>query len=953
MATQVNYVGDGTTVTYAIPFDYADAGTDLKVEVNGEAVEFTLDSASTLRLQTAPAAGAALKIYRQTPFDTRRVVFADSAVLSAQDLNSADEQLFRKVEEVSDAVADTAAHALRTSPGTPTPLVDLGSNPEGKVLGIVGGAIKPVANSAAEFANAASEAKAEIDLRAQQVAASASAVAAQASAVAVNTGIVTAATETVAQATIDTAAALAIAMDFIVGERRFKAALLADAVAQGIAATTDGQTFAATSDNVTYVGVFKKVAGVAEELWKAPKLLLPGAIVPTTITHNRPLAVTDALDGAAINTVMVNIAAPAGMLASLTVPSNSVDPLPLNTTFEFLYMGGAETRFVADSAGEATVVSLVAGNVVMSEVGSICRLRKTGINTWLLYPVRGNLGQQSASAYTVKVFLDVAALDTMKQERTGAAATTPVTVGSPVGTFRNLGSLGGYATATADARRPILRQNATGRYYLETDGTDDFLALEGVPLDFAKLHLFLAFQPLAYGYARGIISASPVDTSGDLHNNAFSISHNALNPIPSDFTFQMGAPGATRMAVGVSGVNPKRPHVWEFKKTANASPAEMRIDNMLITHAGTPASLPALGNVTAMVAATVRVILGANPGNLGQGGAIQFSRTAYYGLLLDDTVMTDSQRAGVRGFLESRTYVAPPVFPLIPDLTALEAARTTLRTEVFGGALPIDLATKAIDASPPVTGLANLSKVEKLTIPGEADVKVKPRLWTPNGARTDVVALIWAGHDAGAANNGIRDFALQPLLTAGVTVVTMVLPDGANDYTSGGPSQHGANQTPYAKWARQAVVAINTLLAMYPGAKVLMTGISGGGWATTLCAALDPRITTSVQFVGSIPEFIYVNVDYEQWLTQITANYLDLYLLASANGRRHRQVLHENDDAGFTRAAYNSRPPYAPGLSARAAALGGYYDLTWFNYSAHALNTDSRALLLSELPAAP
>jgi hypothetical protein len=34
-----------------------------------------------------------------------------------------------------------------------------------------------------------------------------------------------------------------------------------------------------------------------------------------------------------------------------------------------------------------------------------------------------------------------------------------------------------------------------------------------------------------------------------------------------------------------------------------------------------------------------------------------------------------------------------------------------------------------------------------------------------------------------------------------------------------------------------------------------MFGLSGGGWSTTIAAALDPRITLSVPVAGSVPKF--------------------------------------------------------------------------------------------------
>lgn len=82
---------------------------------------------------------------------------------------------------------------------------------------------------------------------------------------------------------------------------------------------------------------------------------------------------------------------------------------------------------------------------------------------------------ETVFGFAVPVWFDPATLSTMKQERTGASATTPAAVDSPVGSHLNRGSLGGWATAPSDAARPILRSSG-GLYWLEFDGTDDCLS---------------------------------------------------------------------------------------------------------------------------------------------------------------------------------------------------------------------------------------------------------------------------------------------------------------------------------------------------------------------------------------------------------------------------------------------------------------------------------------------
>lgn len=63
-----------------------------------------------------------------------------------------------------------------------------------------------------------------------------------------------------------------------------------------------------------------------------------------------------------------------------------------------------------------------------------------------------------------------------------AAGTVPVTaVGQPVGLIRDKSGRNNHARQTTSAARPILRQNAiTGAYYLEFDGSDDFLVTSSI-----------------------------------------------------------------------------------------------------------------------------------------------------------------------------------------------------------------------------------------------------------------------------------------------------------------------------------------------------------------------------------------------------------------------------------------------------------------------------------------
>lgn len=71
-------------------------------------------------------------------------------------------------------------------------------------------------------------------------------------------------------------------------------------------------------------------------------------------------------------------------------------------------------------------------------------------------------------------FYDPNDLTTMFQDAAGTVSVTGV--GQPVGLWLDKSGRNNHAYQTVSASRPILQRNATtGAYYLEFDGTDDFL----------------------------------------------------------------------------------------------------------------------------------------------------------------------------------------------------------------------------------------------------------------------------------------------------------------------------------------------------------------------------------------------------------------------------------------------------------------------------------------------
>jgi hypothetical protein len=99
--------------------------------------------------------------------------------------------------------------------------------------------------------------------------------------------------------------------------------------------------------------------------------------------------------------------------------------------------------------------------------------------------------------------------------------------------------------------------------------------------------------------------------------------------------------------------------------------------------------------------------------------------------------------------------------------------------------------------------------------------------------------------------------------------------------------------------------------------QINMTGISGGGWTTTLSAAIDTRILKSYPVAGSLPFYLRSRDmhnqstfgDYEQYVPDIyrIANYLDLYIMgAYGENRNQLQILNQFDSCCFGGTGYTS-----------------------------------------------
>ena len=112
--------------------------------------------------------------------------------------------------------------------------------------------------------------------------------------------------------------------------------------------------------------------------------------------------------------------------------------------------------------------------------------------------------------------------------------------------------------------------------------------------------------------------------------------------------------------------------------------------------------------------------------------------------------------------------------------------------------------------------------------------------------------------------------------------------------------------TPIKFFVEPIILTINYLENNYDFNSYHMVGISGGGWTTTLAAAIDDRISQSFSVAGSYPMFLRSDTknfgDYEQHNLELykIANYLDLYVMASVgDDRKFIQIFNMYDPCCF------------------------------------------------------
>lgn len=302
-------------------------------------------------------------------------------------------------------------------------------------------------------------------------------------------------------------------------------------------------------------------------------------------------------------------------------------------------------------------------------------------------------------------------------------------------------------------------------------------------------------------------------------------------------------------------------------------------------------------------------------------------------------------RHGVEYRTMPRAAVGVDVDSLITVHSAADVAARRARLTAYvwkGAGLPTRLPRVQAGVSVPLLrALPHLHRVDELTVPLAYGMSSRVYHALPRPPWNGRFAIYHNGHGEPA---GAMLTTVAALLQRGYSVLIHAMPN----MHWNAPSPAGRGGVSHDQFARMesarfsaltffldpVAVALNHALTVHRPTSVQMIGLSGGGWTTTVYAAIDPRVTRSYPVAGSLPFYLRgaaPNVasstgDWEQRRDTLpgfygAAGYLDLYVMAAAGpGRRQLQILNRFDPCCFSGVGHRS---YAPAVTQRAGLIGG------------------------------
>ncbi|HUQ92023.1 MAG TPA: SGNH/GDSL hydrolase family protein [Bryobacteraceae bacterium] len=280
---------------------------------------------------------------------------------------------------------------------------------------------------------------------------------------------------------------------------------------------------------------------------------------------------------------------------------------------------------------------------------------------------------------------------------------------------------------------------------------------------------------------------------------------------------------------------------------------------------------------------------------------------------------------GLAPHIAKALNLPPPVLVNDAAVTLTPATAELKRSQIIRyiwgeGGLPRTLpASIERNASSPVKDLKNLAGVENLTIRMEAGQETVTHHFLPKKGNGRLI-ILQHGHactfdDAADPRSAGMATAIDMLLGDGYGVLAVYMPHMRPGQCRTLPHAQlfdlrVASGSPLKFFLDPLAISLNAIKRRYK--EIHMAGLSGGGWTTTLYAAVDPSIRTSFPVAGTIPLYLRHGSsvgDKEQYLDEFyrLAGYPDLYLLgAYGAGRKQVQILNRKDDCCFGETQHNA-----------------------------------------------
>ena len=225
----------------------------------------------------------------------------------------------------------------------------------------------------------------------------------------------------------------------------------------------------------------------------------------------------------------------------------------------------------------------------------------------------------------------------------------------------------------------------------------------------------------------------------------------------------------------------------------------------------------------------------------------------------------------------------------------------------------------------PVKQLSDLARVDEFRIDMAPGLQGLAYHFIPGRPNRELV-VVHHGHactlddDPSLTDTGYGlQRTINALLREGYGVLGVFMPHMQPGDCTGGHEamfQMKTTGSPLKYFLESTAVSLNYLktrsrAGRFPNYRAFhMTGLSGGGWATTVYAAIDPTIRYSFPVAGTIPLYLRTGGsvgDREQFEAAFyrIAGYPDLYILgAHGRGRKQVQILVRHDDCCFGQAQH-------------------------------------------------